>query len=251
MKRASLFFVIVQACLLALGSAGGGEFQPYDSGPLRGEGPAQPVSINVSGVKILRLLTFCEKGTANCNIWGEPRLIATDGTVTPLTGLKPVDVTVGWGSLLINTNWLGNPLRVGDRTFADGFWVHADSELRFDLNGKYERFEAYVGEDGDRANGVVRFEVRSGDPVRPMPPAELHTAEFNGQFAALARDMGRRAEFDKIEGETFHRASLILPSDRDPAVSSCAGPRPCWRTWGARRSSSRWRISGAVTGTRP
>lgn len=193
------------------------EFQPYDSGPVPGDGPAQKVTVDIAGVRVLRLLASCEKGVANCNIWGEPRLIANDGTVTALTGLRPFAVSVGWGRLLVNTNWMGHPLRVGDRTFADGFWAHADSELRFRIDGKYDRFEAFVGEDKDRANGVARFQVLSGDRPRPLTAAEMRAEELDTQFAALSRDIQQRSDFQKFAAETFHPAALVLDSDRDPA----------------------------------
>ena len=51
-------------------------FQPFDSGPLDGNGPAQQVVVNVAGLQELRLVAICERGPANCNIWGEPKLIA-------------------------------------------------------------------------------------------------------------------------------------------------------------------------------
>jgi len=142
-------------------------FKPFDSGPLDGHGPAQQVAVNVAGLKELRLVTFCEKHPANCNIWGEPKLIAKDGTITWLTDLKPARVSVGWGQLLVNKNWNDHPLIVGDRQFEFGFWVHADSELSFALDGRYERFEALVGEDKDRPGGVVRFKVLS--TPTPLP----------------------------------------------------------------------------------
>jgi hypothetical protein len=197
--------------------AAAAEFRPYDSGPVPGDGPAREVCVDVTGVKVLRLLASCEKGTANCNIWGEPVLVARDGTVTPLTSLRPGSVRVGWGHLLVNSNWMGRPLRVGDRTFTNGFWVHADSELRFNLDGRYETFRAFVGEDADRANGVARFQVMAADPPRPLTPAEMQAAELDRQFATLSNDLAQRARFEKFAAETFHPAALVLPADRDPA----------------------------------
>jgi len=151
-------------------------FAPFDSGALDGKGPGRQVVVDVAGLKELRLVAICEKGPANCNIWGEPRLIAQDGAVTRLTDLKPTSVSVGWGELLLDKNWQDHPLIVGDRQFEFGFWVHANSELTFALDGKYERFEAFVGEDKDRQGGLVRFKVLS----TPLPLPEF--------WADLARD---------------------------------------------------------------
>ena len=164
-------------------------FKPFDSGPIDGRGPAKQVVVDVTGLEELRLVARCEKSPANCNIWGEPKLIAKDGTVTKLTSLKPTHVKVGWGQLLVDKNWQDHPLRVGDRTFQFGLWVHADSELRFALAGRYERFEALVGEDRDRAAGVVRFKVLSAAAPAPSVWAVV-ASKFPTQAAWLRSDAG-------------------------------------------------------------
>ena len=164
-------------------------FKPFDSGSLDGNGPAKQVVVNVAGLQELRLVAICERGPANCNIWGEPKLIAKDGTVTRLTDLKPTSVSVGWGQLLVNKNWNDHPLIVGDRQFEFGFWVHANSELTFALDGKYERFEALVGEDKDRLGGLVRFKVLSTPVPLPASWADL-ARDFPLQAGWLRTDAG-------------------------------------------------------------
>ncbi|MCY3019935.1 MAG: NPCBM/NEW2 domain-containing protein [Planctomycetota bacterium] len=170
-----------------------GVFKPYDSGLLRGDGPAQHVALNVSGVKVLCLMAFCEQGTANCNIWGEPKLIAKDGTETKLTSLKPASVRVGWGEYLVDKNWQSHQLQIGDRKFLYGIWVHANSEVRFSLDGKYERFEAYVGEDKDRANGTLRFKLTSGEAAQLPPFWGNMTRDYPVQAGWLVDDAGMDA----------------------------------------------------------
>lgn len=164
-------------------------FKPFDSGPIDGNGPAKKVAVNIAGLKEIRLLATCVKGSANCNIWGEPKLIAKDGTVTQLTALKPASVKVGWGQLLLDKNWQNHPLRVGDQKFDFGFWVHANSELRFALDGRYERFEAMVGEDRDRASGLVRFQVLAEETPPPVAWNEV-ASSFPLQSAWLRTDVG-------------------------------------------------------------
>ena len=184
-------------------------FHPFDSGTLSGTGAAQRVSVNVTGLKTLRLLASIEAGSANCNIWGEPELVAKDGARTRLTTLKPDFVKLGWGQLLVDKNWQGRPLMVGDRKFGFGFWAHADSELRFNLGGKYERFEAYVGEDKDRANGAVRFKVLSGESVRlPAFWAEV-ARDFPIQAGWLRSDAGA----DGVAGWFARRDGAALEQD--------------------------------------
>lgn len=164
-------------------------FRPFDSGRINGSGPAKQVVVDIAGLKEMRLLTICEKSPANCNIWGEPKLIAKDGTVTRLTDIKPTKVRVGWGQLLVDKNWQNHPLIVGDRQFQFGFWVHADSELTFALDGKYERFEAFVGEDKDRAAGLVRFKVLSSAVPLPKFWSDL-ASDFPLQTTWLHTDAG-------------------------------------------------------------
>ena len=165
-------------------------FKPYDSGPLDGQGPAAQIVVDVTGLQELRLVTKCEKHPANCNIWGEPKLIAKDGSVTRLTTLKPTSIQVGWGQLCVDKNWQDHPLQVGDRTFEFGLWVHADSELCFALDGRYERFEAQVGEDVDRAAGVVRFKVLAAAP--PTPSVWMDVASKFPTPAGWLRGRGQR-----------------------------------------------------------
>jgi hypothetical protein len=156
------FLSSADAAKLEAGAVG---FKPYDSGSIAGNGPAQKVSINIAGLKTICLMAHCEQGTANCNIWGEPKLIAKDGTEVRLTALKPASVVVGWGEMFIDKNWQKRQLQVGEQKFQWGIWVHADSEIRYELDKPYEKFEAYCGEDIDRANGKLRFKVVSGEAV--------------------------------------------------------------------------------------
>ncbi len=211
-------------------------FQPFDSGPLDGNGPARQVVVNVAGLQVLRLVAICERGPANCNIWGEPKLIAPDGAVTRLTDLAPASVSVGWGQLLVNKNWKDHPLIVGDRQFEFGFWVHADSELTFALDGKYERFEAFVGEDKDRLGGLVRFKVLS--TPRPLPDSWADLArDFPLQTGWLRADAGNdgiaswfgRRETGALEQEIIGRALRDVAPDspwhaeRESLVAANAG----------------------------
>jgi hypothetical protein len=183
-------------------------FQPFDSGPIDGRGPAKPLVVNVAGLKELRLVAMCVKSPANCNIWGEPKLIAKDGSVTRLTTLQPTSVKVGWGQLLVDKNWQDHPLRVGERTFQFGLWVHADSELRFALDGRYERFEAMVGEDRDRADGLVRFKVLSAAASLPSAWADI-ASKFPTQAGWLRADAGN----DGIAGWFGNRQTTSLEQE--------------------------------------
>ncbi len=215
----------------------------FASGLMPGNGPAKQVSLDIKGRRWLRLLGAVKKGTGNCHIWGDARLVAANGKVTRLCDLKPVAVSVGWGQLLTNKNWQNHPLKIAGRQFEHGVWVHADSDICYELAGKYERFEAWVGLDADRATGAAEFKVHFEAPNRrartarsraPVPrelllacpgmkeflavPAhECLETEWAQQFAVLQYDLRNRARFDKVAAETFRPESLIAKDDRDPA----------------------------------
>src|SRR5262245_11841131 len=50
--------------------------------------------------------------------WMEPTLIKADGSRLKLTELQPKRKEVGWGSLGVNANPAGNPLKVGGKPVA-------------------------------------------------------------------------------------------------------------------------------------
>ena len=176
----------------------GSDAKPYSTGSIRGDGPGKQVSVKVTGRRWLRLVGVLESGGGNCHIWGDAKLIAKDGTEVRLSGLDPVDVNVGWGELLRNKNWQNHPLRIGKRQFEHGIWVHAKSDIAYDLDGKYDRFEAWVGMDADRAKGVSRFSVSFGR-ADPFPGVcRKLKADFPEQAKWLVQDAGRRRQFEWI-----------------------------------------------------
>jgi len=179
---------------------GASTFKPWDSGVVRGNGPGKQVSVNVAGLRIMRLTGAVVRGGGNCHIWGDARLIGPDGKETRLCDLKPIAISVGWGRLLRSKNWQNHPLRIGKRTFKHGIWVHAPSDVAYALDGKYERFEAWVGMDADRATGTARFRVLSG--TKDILPALWRrvAADFPAQAAWLTKDAARNRHL-----EWFHR----------------------------------------------
>lgn len=141
---------------------------------IRGGEPAQRIELDLTGAATLRLVATIGPDTYNYDqaIWAEPVLVAPDSAQTPLSALTPVTAKVGWGTLCRDSNHGGDPLRIGDQTFAHGFWAHAPSELQFNLDRAYVRFEAWVGIDaGAGANGSAAFQAMTGeDPLAAIWP---------------------------------------------------------------------------------
>jgi alpha-galactosidase len=66
----------------------------------------------------------------------------------------------GWGKPLVDQSVTGKALSIGGRTFDQGVGTHAGSELHLELDGKVERFKAFVGVDDAAARrGTARFMV--------------------------------------------------------------------------------------------
>ncbi len=83
---------------------------------------------------------------------------------TVLTELEPLCVRQGWGQLQKDRSVASQPMRIGERAFTTGLGTHAPSEIVYDLEGAYERFEAWVGVDAamlseDKASIVFKVLV--------------------------------------------------------------------------------------------
>lgn len=144
-------------------------FSPVHTDVLRGGQPPVQVSADISGLKTLCLIANVGEDDYSYDqaIWGDPALVAADGTRTLLSTLEPESSKVGWGKLEKDKNHAGRPLEVAGRVFEHGFWAHAPSRLCFALDGTFVRFDAWVGIDaGAGTNGSAGFEVSAGaDPV--------------------------------------------------------------------------------------
>ncbi len=115
-------------------------------------------------------------------VWAVPVLIDAAGGKTDVTTLKPISVKVGWGNLVVNKDHRGVELVIGSRGFEKGFWAHGPSVLGFKLDGKYKRFETWVG-IGSAAGGAgsVRFKVSDRKPASQS--VDVVWAQLKGDFA--------------------------------------------------------------------
>ncbi|MBQ6109545.1 MAG: NPCBM/NEW2 domain-containing protein, partial [Thermoguttaceae bacterium] len=104
--------------------------------------------------------------------WGVPTLYDTDGNAVDMTTVKPVSSQTGWGTMLINKDHAGKPVKICGKTYEKAIYAHAPSILHYKLDGKYTRFTAEVGLVESAKNGTVTFEVRP-DPV-PYPSKAVY-----------------------------------------------------------------------------
>lgn len=109
--------------------------------------------------------------------WINPRVEMADGSVIDLTTLSYVKGTCGWGSIHVNSNIEGGKLSVNGTTYDNGFAVHANSILLFNLPGEACRFTAFAGIDNTGSNqgskSSVEFMVFDYDATQIDPSADL------------------------------------------------------------------------------
>ena len=78
----------------------------------------------------------------------------------PLGDLDLTKMSTGWGKPQVDRSITARALSIGGRTFATGVATHAESLLHVALDGKVERFQAYVGvDDATGPRGSIRFKV--------------------------------------------------------------------------------------------
>ncbi len=224
-------------------------FKPYVSPVLRGGQPARRVSVNVRGARVLWLITT-DAGDGigwDHSAWGDPKLTAADGHAVFLSERKPLYAKVGWFRFGRGRDYRGRPIRIGKRTFRRGLFAHAPSLVGYELNGKFERFDAWVGVNASaEGRGSVRFEVRAA--LKPQQLAALIwkriESDFPEEAAFMKRDLPRgrhlawfaASNSPKLEREMLARVCKDLGAAGRPFAKEAAA----LQTAGARGDDPRW-----------
>ena len=103
----------------------------------------------------------------------------------PLSELKPIKATVGWGKLGVNKSIEGKALRVAGRTYASGLGVHANSEVVYTCAPEYRRFVAVAGLDEEKRDDErpsVIFEVYADKKLLAASPVLKWTGVSHWHF---------------------------------------------------------------------
>lgn len=124
----------------------------------------EPTYIKMSVSGATELVLIVEDGGDTYDMdhadWADAKLIDKEGYETYLSTLTPVRESQGWGELGFDKSIQGNPIRIGSRSFDHGLGAHSVSEIVFDIAGKYEHFESWVGIDAEAADiGSVVFKA--------------------------------------------------------------------------------------------
>ncbi len=146
----------------------------YDSGSITVANP-KGLDLDVSGVNELQLIVD-KNGVKDFDsaVWADARLTpipASQPLGTYLSDLTPTGIPInGWGpyekdmSVGGTAAGDGGTINLNGVLYTKGLGVHSDSDIRFNLNGQYDRFVSKLGLNGLSHPGNVIFQVY-GDNV--------------------------------------------------------------------------------------
>lgn len=153
----------LQASLAALSrTALRDDIPPLETETRRGGQPPQFLSVRISGAQELYLFVTgipdVKWGVAD---WADARLIDASGQATPVSRLPDLRAVLGrMEKDLTLRSGLYQKMRLGGKVFEQGLNVQANSAVRVPLDGRYEKFESWIGvDDWAGTNGTVRFSV--------------------------------------------------------------------------------------------
>jgi hypothetical protein len=137
------------------------------------------------------------------------KLSVRDTNSNYLSDYEPLYYRQDWGILGFDETCEGNTLSIAGQEFEKGLGTHANSTIRYSLNGEYKLFTAYIGHD-DESNGGngLTFEVKL-DGTTIYPPGKIFMwgteAEYieldvtNGDTLELLVHSGDNIDFDHAD----------------------------------------------------
>jgi len=111
-------------------------------------GHAVEIDVDITGADQLHLVADDGGNGYSCDWvdWAEPRLVGPNGEVK-LTSLKWTSASSGFGSVRVNRNCQGQPMKLAGKSVAYGIGAHANSIISYKLPAGYTRFKARGGLD--------------------------------------------------------------------------------------------------------
>jgi len=184
----------------------------FRSDVLRGMDEPKRVDVSVAGAKVLRLIVGdAADGTSEDHAdWADAKLVDAAGKEVYLSELKPLSFTHGSArkEYGVDKSVAGQPLRIGSKAFDRGIGTHALGEMVFTLDGKYEKFQAWVGVDAETEKaGSVEFVVDTPSPRQAMGMEPSRADQAPVDFAKARR---RAAGYFNCTQQRVNRDQPIL-----------------------------------------
>jgi hypothetical protein len=159
--------------------------------------PSVDIDVDLSNAKQLHLVVTDGGNGASCDHadWARPVLVTATGEIR-LTSLKWRMATASYGSINIDRNVNGNPLRIGGNAQEFGIGTHSTSHIVYDLPEGTLRFRCTAGLDnsgtdqgGDcGANATVQFRVYTEPPTDLQSVQNDLLAQITGEKGVFAID---------------------------------------------------------------
>ena len=177
-------------------------------------GHAVQVSVNIAGAKDLYLVAHDGGNGYSCDwaSWANPKLTG-DGELD-LTIIKWKSAQSGFGSVQVNKNCGGQPIRINGKSYPKGIGTHANSVIHFQLPAghKFKKFEALAGLDnGGTDQGAcgqstsIGFAVYTEKPVIRTSVAGGNAVDRDAENALAGLDVA-----DGLDAELFAAEPNIL-----------------------------------------
>lgn len=145
--------------------------------------------------------------------WINPTVTLKDGSTIKLTEKTYLRGTCGWGSIHVNQNIEGGTLSINGQTYDNGFAVHANSILLFDLPEGAEKFTAFAGLDNtgtdQGSKSSVEFMVFNEDPTI----REETTDQWNGGNVTIKVDPGKQVASSGFISRNSQAEGVNLSAD--------------------------------------
>ena len=192
-----------------------------DLGKLTGKDEAKEFSVDVKGRKTVTLYHYVDGDNSYCHAdWAELRLTDKDGKKIPVTKEFVMDSKQDWGELGENASVDGNQLKIGKKTFKDGFGSHAKGYITLKLDGKYATLSGFCGVDAEKnGEGSSYFAVygESKDEAKPYLAAAL-APRLDGKGLVLTKGERKSPWRLFLVGE--NELSLVT----NQMILNCASP---------------------------
>lgn len=186
----------------------------FASKPITIKTPGHSVKIeaDITGAKNLWLVAGDAGDGYSCDwaSWAQPELVGEQ--TLSLTELKWSSANSGFGSVNVNRNCNGQPIRIDGKTIANGIGTHANSVIHYKLppNHKFKKFVAVGGldnggtdQEGCGGNASVQFMVFTKKPV--MQQVASGGADRDAAKALTGLDVA-----DGLDAELFASEPNIL-----------------------------------------
>ncbi|WP_432663066.1 NPCBM/NEW2 domain-containing protein [Wukongibacter baidiensis] len=100
-----------------------------------------------------------------------------------LSDIRCESATSGWGYFKADSSVAGDshsdfdPIVIEKQRFSKGLGVHANSELVYNIDGKYKTFKTYIGIDDEVSGGSVKFQVKGDGRLLYQSPTIYHNTK--------------------------------------------------------------------------